>query len=57
MTLSIPGPDMSHPVYPHLENREKAAGATPDVGLVRETAGLAALVTQPPQDLPRSAGA
>jgi surface carbohydrate biosynthesis protein len=55
MTFSIPGPDMSHPVDPHLENREKAADAAPEVGSVRETADLAALVTPPPQDLPRSA--
>ncbi len=43
MTISIPDLNMSSPIYPHLENREKAAGAKPGVGLVREKAELAAL--------------
>ena len=57
MTISIPGPEMAHPVYPHLEKRKNAAGATPDAGSVRETASLAALVTQLRQDLLRNTGA
>src|SRR5882757_2342579 len=40
MKISILCSSTSHPVYPHLENWAKAAGARHDVELVREKAEL-----------------